>query len=85
TKEMHRFIEHCGGKPAAAKQLQVDIVYLNRVIKESNDTGNGYPAGLSERAEISSDGLVSKFRLVFAVPSIAKNFFIKIYSATGGE
>ena len=85
TKEMLKFIEHCGGKPAAAKQLQIDVIYLNRLMADSDSGNKGFPPHIAERAEISSDGLVSKYRLVFSVPSIAKNFFIEIYSACDPE
>ena len=85
TKEMMKFIDFAGGKPAAAKQLQIDVIYLNRLMSDSDSGNTGFPPHIAERAEISSDGLVSKFRLVFAVPSISNNFHIKIYSAVACE
>ena len=70
TAEFQKYIDYVGGKDIAAKRLQISLNYLNQML--NNRVGRGVLIApiVAERAELDSDGYVSKVKMVFAAPSV---------------
>ena len=69
VEELMKYILYVGGKKEAARRLQCKMDHMNKMISPLI-TANRIPPIIAERAELDSDGYVSKVKMVFAAPSV---------------